>query len=136
MSLLFLVGAFVALGAEQAGNPQLTAIGVDQTANEWALAQPGGNMEGKELRFGIGSSTLFATITTDASCGAVNGFHDSYTPIGGLVPLTNIALGEIVFGGVGSGLYGLLVFADPRGLHRRPDGRAHAGVSGQEDRAV
>jgi K+-transporting ATPase ATPase A chain len=111
VSLLFLIGAFVALGAEQAGNPQLTAIGVDQTANEWALAQPGGNMEGKELRFGIGSSTLFATITTDASCGAVNGFHDSYTPIGGLVPLTNIALGEIVFGGVGSGFYGLIVFA-------------------------
>jgi K+-transporting ATPase ATPase A chain len=111
VSLLFLLGAFIALGAEQAGNPQLTAIGVDQTANEWSLAQPGGNMEGKELRFGIGSSTLFATITTDASCGAVNGFHDSYTPIGGLVPLTNIALGEIVFGGVGSGFYGLIVFA-------------------------
>jgi K+-transporting ATPase ATPase A chain len=111
VSLLFLIGAFVALGAEQAGNPELTAIGVDQTANEWSLAQPGGNMEGKELRFGIGSSTLFATITTDASCGAVNSFHDSYTPIGGLVPLTNIALGEVVFGGVGSGLYGLVVFA-------------------------
>jgi potassium-transporting ATPase potassium-binding subunit len=111
VSLLFLLGAFIALGAEQAGNPQLTAIGVDQTANEWSLAQPGGNMEGKELRFGIGSSTLFATITTDASCGAVNGFHDSYTPIGGLVPLANIALGEIVFGGVGSGFYGLIVFA-------------------------
>jgi potassium-transporting ATPase potassium-binding subunit len=110
VSVLFLAGAFVALGAEQAGNPQLAAIGVDQTANEWSLAQPGGNMEGKELRFGIGSSTLFATITTDASCGAVNGFHDSYTPIGGLVPLANIALGEIVFGGVGSGLYGLLIF--------------------------
>jgi K+-transporting ATPase ATPase A chain len=111
VSLLFLLGAFIALGAEQAGNPQLAAIGVDQTANEWSLAQPGGNMEGKELRFGIGSSTLFATITTDASCGAVNGFHDSYTPIGGLVPLANIALGEIVFGGVGSGFYGLIVFA-------------------------
>ncbi len=111
VSLLFLAGAFIALGAEQAGNPELTAIGVNQTASEWALAQPGGNMEGKELRFGIGSSTLFATITTDASCGAVNGFHDSYTPIGGLVPLANIALGEIVFGGVGSGFYGLIVFA-------------------------
>jgi potassium-transporting ATPase potassium-binding subunit len=111
VSLLFLLGAFIALGAEQAGNPQLSAIGVDQTAHEWSLAQPGGNMEGKELRFGIGSSTLFATITTDASCGAVNGFHDSYTPIGGLVPLANIALGEIVFGGVGSGFYGLIVFA-------------------------
>jgi potassium-transporting ATPase potassium-binding subunit len=111
VSLLFLVGAFVALGAEQAGNPQLAAIGVDQTANEWSLAQPGGNMEGKEMRFGIGSSTLFATVTTDASCGAVNSFFDSYTPIGGLVPLANIALGEIVVGGVGSGFYGLIVFA-------------------------
>ncbi|HEX9067966.1 MAG TPA: potassium-transporting ATPase subunit KdpA [Ktedonobacterales bacterium] len=111
VSILFLLGAFIALGAEQAGNPQFAPMGIDQTAHEWALAQPGGNMEGKETRFGIGSSTLLATITTDASCGAVNSFHDSYTPIGGLVPLTNIALGEIVFGGVGSGLYGLIVFA-------------------------
>src|SRR5579862_8552235 len=111
VSLLFLVGAFVCLGAEQNGNPQFARLGVSQTVSEYTLAQPGGNMEGKEMRFGIGSSTLFATITTDASCGAVNSFHDSYTPIGGLVPLTNIALGEIVFGGVGSGLYGLVVFA-------------------------
>ncbi len=111
MSLIFLVGAFIAFGAEQAGNPQLTALGVNQTASEWALAQPGGNMEGKEMRFGIGSSTLFATVTTDASCGAINSWHDSYTPIGGLVPLVNIELGEIIFGGVGSGLYGMLVFA-------------------------
>ncbi len=111
VSLLFLLGAFIALGAEQAGNPALTALGVNQTANEWALAQPGGNMEGKELRFGIASSTLFTTITTDASCGAINSWLDSYTPIGGLVPLVNIGLGEIVFGGVGSGLYGLVVFA-------------------------
>jgi K+-transporting ATPase ATPase A chain len=111
VSLLFLIGAFVALGAEQAGNPELARLGVDQTANEWALAQPGGNMEGKELRFGIASSTLFATITTDASCGAINSWHDSYTPIGGLVPMANIGLGEIIFGGVGSGLYGLVVFA-------------------------
>jgi len=108
---LFLIGAVLALGFEQAGNPNLAHIGLNQSANEWALAQPGGNMEGKEMRFGIASSTLFATITTDASCGAVNSFHDSYTPLGGLVPLANIALGEIVFGGVGSGLYGLLVFA-------------------------
>jgi potassium-transporting ATPase potassium-binding subunit len=111
VSLLFLIGAFIALGAEQAGNPALARLGVDQAANEWALAQPGGNMEGKELRFGIGSSTLFATVTTDASCGAINSWHDSYTPIGGLVPLANIGLGEIIFGGVGSGLYGLVVFA-------------------------
>jgi K+-transporting ATPase ATPase A chain len=101
----------IALGAEQAGNPQLTRLGIDQTQHEYALAQPGGNMEGKELRFGIGSSTLFATITTDASCGAINSWHDSFTPLGGMVPLVNIGLGEIVFGGVGSGLYGLVVFA-------------------------
>jgi potassium-transporting ATPase potassium-binding subunit len=111
VSLIFLLGAFVALGAEQMGNPQLAKIGVNQSANEWALAQPGGNMEGKEMRFGIASSTLFATITTDASCGAINSWHDSYTPIGGMVPLVNIQLGEIIFGGVGSGMYGLLVFA-------------------------
>jgi K+-transporting ATPase ATPase A chain len=111
VSLLFLLGAFICFGAEQAGNPELTRLGVNQTANEVTLVQPGGNMEGKEMRFGIGSSTLFATITTDASCGAVNSFHDSYTPLGGMVPLVNIGLGEIVFGGVGSGLYGLIVFA-------------------------
>jgi potassium-transporting ATPase potassium-binding subunit len=111
VSILFLAGAFICLGAEQHGNPQLARLGVSQTMNDTTLAQPGGNMEGKEMRFGIGSSTLFATITTDASCGAVNGFHDSYTPIGGMVPLVNIELGEIVFGGVGSGLYGLVVFA-------------------------
>jgi K+-transporting ATPase ATPase A chain len=111
VSLVFLLGAFIALGAEQAGNPQIAQLGVTQAANEWTLAQPGGNMEGKEMRFGIASSTLFATITTDASCGAINSWHDSYTPIGGMVPLVNIQLGEIIFGGVGSGLYGLLVFA-------------------------
>src|SRR5262249_48400458 len=72
--------------------------------------QPGGNMEGKEVRFGIANSALFATVTTDASCGAVNGMHDSYTPLGGLVPLVNIMLGEIVFGGVGAGMYGILIF--------------------------
>ncbi len=111
VSLLFLLGAFIALGAEQAGNPELAKLGVNQVASEWALAQPGGNMEGKELRFGIGSSTLFTTITTDASCGAINSWIDSYTPIGGLVPMANIGLGEVIFGGVGSGLYGLVVFA-------------------------
>jgi len=111
MSVLFLIGAVIALGAEQAGNPQLTRLGVDQVPHEWTLAQPGGNMEGKEMRFGIGSSTLFAAVTTAASCGAVNSSLDSYTPIGGLIPLTNMGLGEIIFGGVGSGLYGMLVFA-------------------------
>ncbi len=111
VSLIFLLGAFVALGAEQAGNPAFSRLGIDQTPHEYALAQPGGNMEGKELRFGIASSALFATVTTDAACGAVNSWIDSYTPIGGMVPMVNIQLGEIIFGGVGSGLYGLLVFA-------------------------
>ncbi len=111
VSVLFLVGAVICLGAEQAGNPALARLGVDQTYHEYALSQPGGNMEGKEMRFGIGSSTLFTTITTDASCGAINSWIDSYTPIGGMVPMINIQLGEIIFGGVGSGMYGLLVFA-------------------------
>ncbi len=111
VSVIFLLGAFIAVGAEQAGNPALAHFGANQTANEWSLAQPGGNMEGKEMRFGIASSTLFATVTTGASCGAINSWHDSYTPLGGMVPLVNIQLGEIIFGGVGSGLYGLIVFA-------------------------
>ena len=86
------------------------------------------------MRFGIANSALFATVTTDASCGAVNSMHDSFTPLGGLVPLANIELGEVIFGGVGAGLYGMLVFVFARGLHRRPDGRPHARVPGQEDR--
>jgi K+-transporting ATPase ATPase A chain len=102
MALLFLVAAFIAGYAEQRGNPMHQALGV---------AKAGGNMEGKEVRFGIGDSALFATITTDASCGAVNAMHDSFTPIGGSVPLLNIMLGEIVFGGVGAGLYGMFLFA-------------------------
>lgn len=108
MSVLFLLGAFVCNIAEQSGNPHLTKLGIDQTPS---LMQPGGNMEGKELRFGIASSTLFATITTGASCGAVNAMHDSFTPLGGLVPLFNILSGEVIFGGVGAGLYGMLMFA-------------------------
>jgi K+-transporting ATPase ATPase A chain len=100
MGTLFLVGVFVCYGAEATGNPQMHAAGV-----------PGGNMEGKEVRFGIANSALFATITTAASCGAVNSMHDSFTPIGGLVPLLNIQLGEVIFGGVGAGLYGILMFA-------------------------
>jgi len=105
---MFLGGAFVCYISEQAGTPLLDKAHVMtmQTAD-----QPGGNMEGKEMRFGIGSSTLFATITTDASCGAVNSMHDSYTPIGGLVPLFNLLTGEVIFGGVGAGLYGMLMFA-------------------------
>ena len=108
MSLLFVAGAVAAIAFEQQGNPQLAALGVDQSA---AAGQAGGNMEGKETRFGIAESALFATITTDASCGAVNGMHDSFTPLGGMVPLVNMQLGEVVFGGVGTGLYGMLVFA-------------------------
>ena len=111
VSVLFLLGAFITFGAEQAGNPALAKLGVNQTATEWSLAQPGGNMEGKEMRFGIASSALFTTVTTDASCGAINSWIDSYTPLGGMVPMVNIQLGEIIFGGVGSGLYGLIVFA-------------------------
>ena len=106
MVVLFLAGVLTAYWSEARGNPILTGAGVDQTAS---AAQSGGNMEGKEVRFGIANSALFATATTDASCGAVNSMHDSYTPLGGLVTLTNIMLGEVIFGGVGSGLYGMLV---------------------------
>jgi K+-transporting ATPase ATPase A chain len=108
MFVLFVVGAVAAMNFEQQGNPQFAALGVDQTMS---ATQPGGNMEGKEARFGIADSGLFATITTDASCGAINSWHDSFTPLGGMVPLVNMQLGEVVFGGVGSGLYGMLVFA-------------------------
>jgi K+-transporting ATPase ATPase A chain len=102
MTILFLAGVFVVYPAEQAGNPVLTRLGVSAAD---------GNMEGKEVRFGIANSALFTTVTTDASCGAVNNMHDSLTPLGGLVPMVNIELGEVVFGGVGSGLYGMLLFA-------------------------
>ncbi|MGO9259511.1 MAG: potassium-transporting ATPase subunit KdpA [Bryobacteraceae bacterium] len=108
MSFLFLAGVAVTYTSEQAGNPNLSKLGVTAGAD---AGQPGGNMEGKEVRFGIANSALFTVITTDASCGAVNNFHDSLTPLGGLVPLVNIELGEIIFGGVGSGLYGMLLFA-------------------------
>lgn len=108
MSILFLGGAATAIWAEQHGNPQFSKIGIDQHAS---AAQSGGNMEGKEVRFGIVESALFATVTTDASCGAVNSMHDSFTPLGGLVPMVNMQLGEVIFGGVGSGLYGIIVMA-------------------------
>jgi len=102
MALIFLAGFMVCWWAESSGNPRMHALGIDASS---------GNMEGKEARFGIFNSALFATVTTDASCGAVNSMHDSYTPLGGLIPLINIQLGEVVFGGVGAGLYGMLVFA-------------------------
>jgi K+-transporting ATPase ATPase A chain len=105
MAILFLCGVTVAYWAEAKGNPLLR--GVDQQAT---ALQSGGNMEGKEVRFGIANSALFATVTTDASCGAINGVHDSFTPLGGLVPLVNIMLSETVFGGVGAGLYGILIY--------------------------
>ncbi|MFA7242824.1 MAG: potassium-transporting ATPase subunit KdpA [Sulfuricellaceae bacterium] len=108
MTLIFVVMAIPAIYAEQQGNPLLAKLGVDQTVS---VMQPGGNMEGKEARFGIADSGLFATITTAASCGAVNAMHDSFTPLGGMAPLVLMQLGEVVFGGVGSGLYGMLVFA-------------------------
>jgi K+-transporting ATPase ATPase A chain len=108
MTILFVGFLAVAEYAEQQGNPTFTALGVDQNVS---ATQSGGNMEGKETRFGIVNSALFATITTAASCGAVNSMHDSFTPLGGLVPLAQMQLGEVVFGGVGSGLYGMLVYA-------------------------
>ncbi|MEJ0015796.1 MAG: potassium-transporting ATPase subunit KdpA [Acetobacteraceae bacterium] len=107
MGVLFLAGTVVCYWAEAAGNPAFVPFHVDQTAS---ALQPGGNMEGKEVRFGIANSALFTTVTTDASCGAVNNMHDSLMPIAGLVPMVNIMLGEIIFGGVGSGLYGMLLF--------------------------
>jgi K+-transporting ATPase ATPase A chain len=108
MTVLFLAVTIPAMNAEQRGNPLLPPLGVDATAG---AAQPGGNMEGKEARFGIGASALWASATTAASNGSVNSMHDSYTPVGGLVPMLNMQLGEVVFGGIGSGLYGMLVFA-------------------------
>ena len=103
---LFLAGVVFAYSAEARGNPLLRS-GVDQHVS---ATQSGGNMEGKEVRFGIADSALFATMTTDASCGAVNGMHDSFTPLGGMIPMINMMLGEVVFGGVGAGLYGIVVF--------------------------
>src|SRR5512139_3882621 len=111
MAILFLAGFFTAYYFEARGNPIFNQHGVAQVAiGTDGRQQAGGNMEGKEVRFGVVNSALFATITTDASCGAVNSMHDSFTPLGGMIPLLNIMLGEIIFGGVGSGLYGMLIF--------------------------
>jgi potassium-transporting ATPase potassium-binding subunit len=107
-SVMFLAGAFACYWAEQRGNPGFAKLGVETHAT---ALQTGGNMEGKETRFGVAASALFTTITTDASCGAVNNAHDSLTPLGGLVPLFNIQTGEVIFGGVGAGLYGILLYA-------------------------
>ena len=119
--------ALVCWYSESAGNPRVHALGV--------AAAPG-NMEGKEVRFGVFNSAACGRDDHRTTCGAVNSMHDSFTPLGGLVPLINMQLGEVIFGGVGSGLYGMLVFVVRRDLHRRPDGRPHARVPGQEDRGV
>ena len=108
MTVMFVIAVVAIMPAEQIGNPLLPALGVDQTAS---VLQSGGNMEGKETRFGITASALFAVITTAASCGAVNAMHASFTPLGGMVPMVMMQLGEVVFGGVGTGLYGMLIFA-------------------------
>ena len=108
MGLLFIAGATTAYWSESHGNPAVAQYNVDSTASD---IQPGGNMEGKEVRFGPALSALWATVTTDTSCGAVNSMHDSYLPVGGMVPMVNMQLGEVIFGGVGSGLYGILAFA-------------------------
>ena len=121
MTIVLVVMIAVAYGAEAAGNPRLAALGADQTASDVA---PGGNMEGKEVRFGVANSALWATATTAASNGSVNSMHDSYTPIGGLVPLVMMQLGEIIFGGVGSGAVRHADLRHRGGLRRRPDGRA------------
>jgi K+-transporting ATPase ATPase A chain len=105
MAILFLAGVATAYWAETRGNPLLAGTNQQVTAT-----QPGGNMEGKEVRFGMAASTLFATVTTDASCGAINGWHDSYMPLGGMVPLVNMMLSEVIFGGVGAGMYGMLIY--------------------------
>jgi potassium-transporting ATPase potassium-binding subunit len=108
MGLLFIAGAMTAYWSESHGNPAIAQYNVDSTSSD---VQPGGNMEGKEVRFGPALSALWATVTTDTSCGAVNSMHDSYLPVGGMVPMVNMQLGEVIFGGVGSGLYGILGFA-------------------------
>jgi K+-transporting ATPase ATPase A chain len=108
MTVMFVIAVMAIMPAEQTGNPQIAALGVDLAESP---LQSGGNMEGKETRFGISASSLFAVITTAASCGAVNSMHDSFTPLGGMVPMVMMQLGEVVFGGVGTGLYGMLIFA-------------------------
>jgi potassium-transporting ATPase potassium-binding subunit len=107
MTLMLVLAVIMVTRSEQAGTPQLAAMGLDQQAS---TLMPGGNMEGKESRFGIAASSLFAVVTTAASCGAVNGMHDSFTPLGGLIPLLQMQLGEVIFGGVGAGFYGMALF--------------------------
>src|SRR5208282_2851527 len=107
MGVLYLAGVTTVYWAESQANPAYAGMHIDQSATP---LQAGGNMEGKEVRFGIANTALFATVTTDASCGAVNSMHDSFMPLGGMIPLINMQLGEVIVGGVGAGLYGMLLF--------------------------
>ena len=120
-------------GRSRSGNPRLAALGVDTTASD---LHPGGNMEGKEVRFGIVNSALWATATTAASNGSVNAMHDSFTPLGGLVPLFMMQLSEVIFGGVGSGLYGMLIFVIIAVFVAGLDGGTDARIPGQENRVL
>ena len=133
MTIIFVGLLAVATVAEQSGNPILAQAGADMQAS---AASSGGNMEGKEIRFGIANSALWATATTSASNGSVNSMHDSFTPLGGLVPMWLMQLGEVIFGGVGSGLYGMIMMIAGRRLRRRADDRSHARVPRQEGRGV
>ncbi len=127
MFLLFLVGVLICWGAESYGNPRLAALGLDPATSA---------MEGKEVRFGIFNSALFATVTTDASCGAVNAMHDSFTPLGGLVPMFNIHLGEVIFGGVGRRPLRHAGLCGAGHLPGGPDGGPHPGIPGEKDRVL
>ena len=133
MTLIFVPLLGIAVWSEVNGNPAFTPLGIDQIPS---ALQPGGNMEGKEVRFGPVQSAFFSVVTTVTSCGAVNSMHDSFMPLGGFVQMFDMQLGEIVFGGVGSGLYYHAHFRNPCDVHRRADGRADPGALWQEDRAV
>lgn len=133
MYLIFIVFAIAAIYFEQMGNPVLSHLGIDQIPG---IAQAGGNMEGKEIRLGIVGTGLFTAVTTGASCGAINGMMDSLTPLGGAVPLVLMQLGEVVFGGVGTGLYNMLVFAIMAVFIGRPHDRQNTGISWQENRVI
>ena len=133
MTIIFVVLLSVTVWAEQSGNPAIASLGVDQSNSQ---CQPGGNMEGKEMRFGIANSALWATATTAASNGSVNSMHDSYMPLGGMVSMWLMQLGEVIYGGVGSGLYGMLAFVIVAVFVAGLDGRAHAGIPWEENRSL
>ena len=133
MMVMFLGAACVAYIAEAHGSPAQHAAGLHTHA---IAGSAGGNMEGKEQRFGIAGSALFDVVTTVTSCGAVNSAIESFTGIGGAVPMANLSASEVIFGGVGTGLYSILLYVAAGGVHRRADGRTHARVPGQEDRGA